>query len=137
VSRNVDQRIEAFLAGSAFAVAGASRFRHKYGNMVLRCYWQHGRVAFAVNPTTSEIEGAACYPSLSHLPQRVHGVSLITRPEVSATVVDQALELGIRHFWFQPGAESELAIARAEKAGSVVIAGGPCLLVVLGFNSRA
>ena len=36
--------------------------------------------------------------------------------------------------WMQPGAESPAAIARAQALGMNVIAGGPCLLVVLGFR---
>jgi hypothetical protein len=34
----------------------------------------------------------------------------------------------------QPGAESNRAIERCEELGIDVIAGGPCLLVILGFR---
>jgi len=34
----------------------------------------------------------------------------------------------------QPGAESRRAIERAEELGLTVIAGGPCLLVSLGYR---
>jgi hypothetical protein len=34
----------------------------------------------------------------------------------------------------QPGAASAAAVRRAEEAGANVIAGGPCLLVALGFR---
>jgi hypothetical protein len=34
----------------------------------------------------------------------------------------------------QPGAESDAAVARAKALGMNVIAGGPCLLVALGFR---
>jgi predicted CoA-binding protein len=129
-----DQSIAAFLAGDSFAVAGASQLRSKYGNKVLRCYLQHGRQAFPINPHRAEVEGVRCYPDLAALPERVHGVSLITQPSVSASIVDQALALGIRHFWFQVGSEHPAAIARAREAGANVIAYGPCVLVVLGFR---
>lgn len=135
VTPSVDQDIAAFLAGSPFAVAGASQARHKYGNQVLRSYWQHGRKAYPVNPERHRIEGAVCYPTLADIPEPVHGVSFVTRPEVSAQIVDQALALGIRHFWFQPGAEDAGAIARARSAGAVVIGYGPCLLVVLRYHA--
>jgi len=134
MSSDLDARIEAFLAGSPFAVAGASAARHKYGNRVLRCYWQRQRVAYPINPYRSAVEGQPCYPTLAAAPLPIHGVSLVTQPEVSVNVIDEALALGIRHFWFQPGAEHPTALERATAAGANVIAGGPCLLVVLGYR---
>jgi predicted CoA-binding protein len=136
VPSDLDTDIDAFLSGDVFAVAGASVSRRKYGNRVLRCYFQRGRHAVPVNPHHAEIEGARCYPHLADVPERVHGVSLITRPRVSAAIVDEALELGIRHFWFQPGAEHRGAMERAREAGAVVIGDGPCILVVLRYDAH-
>lgn len=129
-----DTAISAFLAGTPFAVVGASPSREKYGNRVLRCYWQAGRVAYPVNPSAAEVEGATCYPNLSALTERPHGVSIITPPAVSAKVVDEALALGIEHLWFQPGAAHDEAIDKARKAGANVLAHGPCVLVVLRWR---
>lgn len=131
---DLDARIAAFLGGSPFAVAGASAARHKYGNRVLRCYWQRQRIAYPINPYRTEVEGQPCYPRLAAAPSPIHGVSLVTQPEVSVDVIDEALAQGIRHFWFQPGAEHPTALERATRAGANVIAGGPCLLVVLGYR---
>lgn len=131
VEDTVDQNINAFLAGSPLAVAGASNAREKYGNIVLRRYWQAGRTAYPVNPTATLVEGQTCYPNLEAIPEKVHGVSIVTPPAVSAGIVDQALALGIQYLWFQPGAEHEGAIAKARAAGVHVIAHGPCVLVVL------
>jgi uncharacterized protein len=133
---DVERIIVEFLAGSPFAVVGASASREKYGNIVLRRYWQAGRTAYPVNPKASTIEGAPCFPNLGSVPEKVHGVSIVTPPAMSAGVVDAALELGIRYLWFQPGAENEAAIRKARAAGVQVIADGPCVLVVLGLKSR-
>ena len=137
MNSNVDADIEAFLAGRVFAVAGASGDRHKYGNLVLRCYWQRSRVAYPVNPRRSAIEGVACYPTVRAVPEPVHGLSLVTQPETSVQVVQEALDCNVRHFWFQPGAEHPRALALARAADSVVIAGGPCVLVVLRYDASA
>ncbi len=51
---------------------------------------------------------------------------------MSAAIVDEALRLGIKYLWFQPGAENETAIEQARTAGAHVIAHGPCVLVALG-----
>lgn len=123
--------IDAFFQGSPFAVAGASNDRRKYGNKVLRCYWEHGLAAYPVNDKRQTVEGKPCFARLQDVPGPVHGVSLITQPEVSEGIVEQAAALGIRHLWFQPGAESPAALAAARRHGMAVIAGGPCVLVVL------
>lgn len=123
-----------FLSGKRFAVVGASRDREKYGNKVLRTYLQNGLEAVPINPGGGEIEGLTSYPDLAALPESVDGVSIITPPKVTEKVVEQALALGIKHIWMQPGAESPQAIDAAQKAGVNVIAGGPCLLVVLRYH---
>lgn len=128
--------VQEFLAGSKFAVVGASKDRSKYGNKVLRCYLQHGRTAYPVHPVADLVEGIPVSASLSLLPEPVDGVSIITPPAVTESVVDEAIRLGIRHLWMQPGAEHAGAIARAEAAGTNVIANGPCLLVVLGYDDQ-
>ncbi|NIP86109.1 MAG: CoA-binding protein [Planctomycetales bacterium] len=130
----MDPQVEQFLAGGPHAVVGASPNRAKYGNKVLRVYQQTGRPVFPVHPTADEIEGLKAYPDLASLPEPVYGVSVITPPAVTEQIVRQAVALGIRHLWMQPGAESDEAIAAAREGGINVIAGGPCLLVVLGFR---
>ena len=129
-----DPSIQAYLDGRLFAVAGASRDRGKYGNRVLRVYMQNDLRVFPVNPHADEVEGLVAWPDLASLPETPHGVSIVTPPEVTEQIVDQAIELGIRHLWMQPGAQSNRAIERAEAAGINLIHSGPCVLVVLGYR---
>lgn len=136
----VDAAIDSFLEGGPHAVVGASRSRHKYGNKCLRAYQQREMPVYAINPNCAEaetVEGLPVYDTLADLPENVHGVSIITPPHVTERIVDQAIALGIRHLWMQPGAENAAAIARARAAGISVIEGGPCLLVVLGYRESA
>ena len=125
-----------FLAGSVFAVAGASKDRAKYGNKVLRCYLQNGRKVYGISPKETEVEGAPCVPDVASLPEPVHGLSIVTPPPVTERIVEDAAQAGIRHVWMQPGAESAKAVARAKELGLDVIAGGPCVLVELGFRAE-
>ncbi len=125
---------ERFLAAGPFAVVGASRDRRKFGNKVLRCYRDRGLPVAGVHPAESEIEGVACYPSLAAVPERPGAVSFVTPPPITAQAMAEALELGIRHLWMQPGAESDAAIAAARAAGANVLAYGPCLLIELGWS---
>lgn len=131
---SVQQSIERFLAAPRFAVAGASTNRAKYGNKVLRSYLQAGREVVPINPRADRIEGVAAVGSLADLPSHDHAISIITPPAITLEVVRQAADLGHRMLWMQPGAESDEAVALAEERGLEVIHGGPCLLVVLGFQ---
>ena len=128
--------IKEFLAGEPHAVVGASRDSSKIGNRVFQVYLQTNRPAFPVNPSATQIEGHQAYPDLASLPKPVHGISVITPPHISESIVEQAGALGIKHIWFQPGAESPRAVARASELGMNVISGGPCILVTLGYRDR-
>jgi predicted CoA-binding protein len=115
-------------------VVGASADRNKYGNKVFRCYLQNDHKAYPVHPKAKEVEGHPCYASLRDLPQPVRAASVITPPPATERVVEDAHAAGLEFLWMQPGAESPAAVARAEELGMTVIAGGPCLLVTLGFH---
>ncbi|GDY03009.1 CoA-binding protein [Planctomycetota bacterium] len=128
--------IAAFLAQGSFAVVGASNDRAKYGNKVLRCYQQHALPVLAVHPKLTLVEGEAAYASLRVVPPFVRAVSIVAPPAVARQIVDDAHAMGIRHLWFQPGAEDAAAIAFARTLGIEVIEGGPCLLVALGFHDE-
>ena len=128
--------IDAFLAGEPFAVVGASTNREKYGNKVLRAYQQNNKAVHPINPRAAEVEGLKAYPDLASLPEVPHGVSIITPPAITEQVVRQAVELGIKHIWMQPGAESASAVAYGRKNGVNMAGYGPCVLVVLGYREK-
>jgi len=127
-------KIKAFLDQDLFAVVGASSNREKYGNKVLRAYLQNNRKVWAVNPKETEVEGVPSYPDLASLPEQVDAISIITPPEVTEKIIEQAAAAGIRHVWMQPGAESVRALNRAEALGLNAIGGGPCVLVALRYR---
>ena len=131
---SVQDRIQSFLASGPFAVVGASTDRSKYGNKVLRCYQQHGKEVYPINPKAPEVEGLKAYPALAALPVKVPAISVITPPAATMQVVRDAAAAGVKHIWMQPGAESPEAVALAESLGLNVIAGGPCLLVMMGYH---
>lgn len=130
------ERIARFLGGAPFAVVGASTNREKYGNKVLRCYMQHGHEVYPINPRAKEIEGLESFPDLASTPKKPHGISVITPGKITEAVVEEAAKVGIENIWMQPGAESDKAISRAQELGMNVIAGGPCVLVVMGFEGH-
>ncbi|NOQ42151.1 MAG: CoA-binding protein, partial [Desulfuromusa sp.] len=96
-------QIEQFMQSPAFAVAGASTNRAKYGNKVLRCYKQNNHPVTPVNPRAHEIEGLACVNSVLELPDNVDSLSIITPPKITEQVVQHAITKGIKNIWMQPG----------------------------------
>lgn len=132
---DTDRDIEDFLAADSFAVVGASTSRAKYGNRVLRLLQKYGRDVTPINPNAPEVEGLRSYASLADLPSVPTAISIITPPEVTEVVVQEAIRLGIRLIWMQPGAESPDSVRHCRDAGVQLIHGGPCILVVMPLSS--
>ncbi|MDD2582406.1 MAG: CoA-binding protein [Desulfuromonadaceae bacterium] len=132
----IEEQIKQFLASPAFGVAGASTNRDKYGNKVLRCYLQNGKIAIPVNPNEATIEGIPCAATITDLPPNVMSLSMITPPAVTAKLVPLAIKKGIKNIWMQPGAEHPDAVAFCKDHGINVIADGSCVLVVLGYHEH-
>lgn len=126
--------IAQFLQSEAFAVLGASSNRTKYGNKVLRCYLHHNKKVYPVNPHEQQIEGLKVVPVLSDLPDEVTSISIITPPPITEQIVNEAIKKGIKNIWMQLRAESNSAIQACEANPINLIAKGPCILVVLGYN---
>ena len=120
-----------FLAAKTYAVAGASNRQHKYGNKVFRALLAADRETYPINPQQNEIEGHQAYPSIVDLPLVPEAVSIITPPEVTRRVVADAIAVGVKQIWMQPGAEDEQASESAREAGLNVIDDGSCILVFL------
>lgn len=82
-----------------------------------------------VNPTIKEALGERAYPSLRDVPGKVDVVQIFRRPEEVPAVVDDAIAIGAKVVWMQPGAENEQAAAKARAAGLVAVVGA-CMMVV-------
>ncbi|MDJ0763507.1 MAG: CoA-binding protein [Myxococcota bacterium] len=133
-TKTIDQRIDDFFKAPAFAVAGASTNRDKYGNKVVRSYQQKGRTVFPIHPKEPEIEGIPTVKAVTDVPADEFALSIVTPPAITIEVVRQAIERNVAHIWMQPGAEEPTAIEAAEKAGISVIHDGPCVLVAQGYR---
>jgi len=90
-----------------------------------------------VNPRENEVDGLPCVHRIADLPAGVHGLSIVTPPQVGTALVEDAAAHGIKRVWFQPGAESAEALARAKALGMVAIADGACVMVALARRAGA
>ncbi|MCC9603266.1 CoA-binding protein [Stieleria sp. JC731] len=133
----MQKQISDFLSANTFAVAGASARQHKYGNKVFRALLGSGRQTYPLNPITEVIEGHTAYPNLSALPVVPDSLSIITPPAVTRAIVAEAIKMGVKHLWMQPGAEDAQASQAAREAGLTVIDDGSCILVLLATSSSS
>ena len=132
----IEKQIEQFLSSPVFGVVGASTNRGKYGNKVLRCYQQNKLQVIPVHPRETLVEGLDCVAAVADLPAEVQSISIITPPEITEKVVEQAAAHGIQNIWMQIGSESPAAVKYCEEQGLNVIADGSCVLVVLGYHEH-
>jgi uncharacterized protein len=120
--------VEEFLREKRIAVAGVSRSPSQPANAIFRKLRAAGRDVVPINPNASELEGVTCYPDLASAPQPIGGVIVATHPAVSAAVVRQAADLGVRRVWFHrsfgQGSASDEALRECEAHGLQAIVGG-------------
>jgi predicted CoA-binding protein len=122
------ESVAAFLRGRRFAVAGVSRQSGQAANAVFRKLRSAGYEVFPVNPKASEVEGTACYSEVGAVPGQLDGVVIATAPGVSAQIVRQCRDHGVRQVWlhrsFGNGSVSEEAIRECDTRGIECIVGG-------------
>jgi hypothetical protein len=95
----IDNLVQDFLAQKAIAVVGVSIQRETGCNLNYKKFKESGYKVYAVNPRTSIFDGAPCYPDLKSIPERPDAVFMLTSPKVTERIVQQCVELGIKHIW--------------------------------------
>ncbi len=125
----MNKAVQIFFQAEVIAVVGASRDKNKFGNKVYRRLKGFSRyTVYPVNPMAEAINGDRCHPDLESLPKRPDAVIFITPPAETASVVREALGLGIGVFWMQPGAEGPEAVRLVRGAGAELVY-NRCVLV--------
>ncbi len=130
-----DNLVQNFLAQKKIAVVGVSDKRETGCNLAYTKFKENGYQVFAVNPRISTFNGDACYPNLKSLPEKPDAVFLLTNPKVTEQMVQQCVELGVKHVWMhcmmgtKPGlaagmtSVSQSAVELCKANGITVIAG--------------
>ena len=88
------------------ALVGASNDHHKFGNRIYLDLRSKGYDVVPVNPKDKQIEGDQAYASIGMIEELPDIVNFVVPPPVAMKVAQEAVELGIKHLWFQPGSES-------------------------------
>ena len=89
------------------AVVGASNNPEKFGNKIVKNLVERGFEVYPINPKEEQIEGLKAYASIKDLPSVPDLVDLVLRSQIGIDVVKEAIEIGVKNIWVQPGAESD------------------------------
>ena len=95
----IDNLVQNFLAQKKIAVVGVSDKRETGCNLAYTKFKENGYQVFAVNPRISTFNGDACYPDLKSLPEKPDAVFLLTNPKVTDQIIQQCVEIGVKHVW--------------------------------------
>lgn len=97
-----------------FAIIGLSRNPKSFGRGACKFLAAQGCTLVAVNPLQDNIDGIVSVPSLDLVPE-VDGAIFFTNPRVTAQLLPQCLEKGIKRVWFQQGAADEAVLRMAKQ----------------------
>jgi uncharacterized protein len=118
----IDALVKDFLAQRKIAVVGVSDRRETGCNLGYRKFKAAGYTVFAVNPRLTTFEGALCYPDLNSIPEKPDGVFIFANPKVTEQIVQQCIDLSIKHVWMHclMGTKPGLAASRTSVASDAV-----------------
>jgi uncharacterized protein len=95
--------VENFLAQKRIAMVGISREPGSISNLLFAEMNRRGYDMVPVNPNTPEIVGRRCFARVQDIQPPVDAALLMTRPEVTQTIVQDCAQAGIRRIWMYRG----------------------------------
>lgn len=133
----IDKLVQDFLAQKKIAVVGVSDKRETGCNEVYKRFRENGYQVYAVNPRLSTYANQPCYADLISIPEKVDAVFILASPTVTEQVVQQCVDLGIKHVWMhclmgtKPGLQvgaSSVSPSAVEmcKANGIAVIPGSC-----------
>ncbi len=131
----IDVMAKDFLAQKKIAVVGVSEKRDTGCNANYVKFKSAGYQVYPINPHMQSFHGEPCYPNLKSLPEKPDAVFILASPRVTDQIVQECVELGVRHVWMhclmgtRPGlaagmsSVSPQAVELCRKNGIAVIPG--------------
>ena len=131
----IENLVLSFLEQRTIAIVGVSDKRETGCNLNYKKFKENGYRVYAVNPRISTYDGAPCYSDLNSIPEKPDAVFMLTSPRITEQIVQQCVDLGIKHVWMhclmgtKPGlaksmtSVSQSAVEMCRKNGIAVIPG--------------
>ncbi len=133
----IDSLVQAFLTQKRIAVVGVSDKRETGCNLAYENFKKSGYQVYAVNPHIATFRGDTCYPDLKSIPEKPDAVFILANPKVTDQIVQQCVELGVKHVWMhcmmgtKPGLAAGVTSVSQEavkvcKANGIAVIPGTC-----------
>jgi predicted CoA-binding protein len=122
------KQINEFLDNQPIALVGVSRNPKKFGYSAFKELKEKGMDLVPVNPEAVEIMGEKSYQNVKLLPPNVKGIIVLTKKDITASVIRDAKEKGIKQIWIQQMAESKEALDELKDTDINLIT-GECILM--------
>ena len=133
----IDTMVQDFLAQKKVAIVGVSDKRETGCNLAYTKFKENGYQVYAVNPRISTFNGAPCYADLKSIPEKPDAVFILASPKVTDEIVQQCVDLGIKHVWMhcmmvtKPGLAAGMTSVSKEavekcKANGIAVIPGSC-----------
>ena len=106
---------------STIAIVGLSSNELRASNFVGFYLKRHGYRVIPVNPRETEVLGAASYPSLLDVPERVDVVNVFRTPDALPGIAREAVAIHAGALWSQFGVINDEAARIAEEGGVTVV----------------
>ena len=133
----LENLVQDFLAQKTIAVVGVSDKRDTGCNLAYKKFKENGYQVYAINPRMSTYEGQICYADLKSIPEKVDAVFVLASPKVTEQLVQQCVDLGIKHVWMhcmmgvKPGLQADATSVSQSavemcKANGIAVIPGSC-----------
>jgi uncharacterized protein len=121
--------VDSFLGQKHIALAGYSRDTKKFGHEVYKTLKEKGYTIYPVNPAGGKAPGGeTIYSGIDCLPAEVKALLVLTKPEVTAGLVEKAIASDFEHIWIQQmSGDKQLYESLAKKEVNAV--SGSCILL--------
>ena len=103
------------------AVVGASPKADRPSYWISEFLVSRGYAITPIRRGVKEILGRPCYPTIRDVPGPIDLVLIFSRSEEVPTIVEEAVEKGVKAIWMQEGIKSPEAFQLAKRAGLKVV----------------
>jgi predicted CoA-binding protein len=107
---------ETFWSHERYAVVGHAQ-KKSFPKLTYGGLKKLGKTVFAVDPSTTSIEGDTAYPDLEALPDKIDAVVLEVPKEETCHWVAKAADVGVKDLWIHAGTDTPEALAVAADKG--------------------
>lgn len=113
--------INNFKEKRVWAVVGSVHNKEKFAYKIFKVLKSKGYEVYPVDPSGISVDEEVTYKTLKDLPIIPEAVDMVINPIKGMGFVDEASSLGVKFIWFQPGAENDEIVKKAEGYGMNVI----------------